>query len=407
LTLLYSRRMSNAHLAALEQLLANVRDRLEHLVGETQEESLQLQHLFVKAFFCALLWDDAGDIRKHSGRPQDLLDALKQKFVQDSKQDFRPVLQHYQAHTDGSLTSQLQALIQDYQSQLQAYAEVFPDLAPGLIRVMQFSFAFNIPSVALADVSALEKPAIVAFAFGTGNKIGPALQNDRLVGPGCERPGPMNVGLAAAVANILQHRSMPVFAQWEIADALLYGDQGCPADKAAGYYNYEPDMYPLHEQWRGHEIFKSCPTWPKACKEFGMQLAEMGHRGEMQKHYLSTDGVARCFGALWEANPELLPRSVIVVAAPDHMARCVAIVRDRMRIEEVVCCPAECYPKWETCGCLPVTGFDPKSTQSWTTSRHRFVEKEIYNRFSMALAFLKHSMHYDSARMGFTPPARM
>merc|ERR1719277_1311431 len=117
------------------------------------------------------------------------------------------------------------------------------------------------------------------------------------------------MALAATVANILEHRSMPVFAQWEIADGLLYGEEGSPAEKAAGYFENDTEKYPFVEKWRGHDIFKAVALWPEICREQGMSLEQMGASGSIKKYYLSTQGVVSFFQSQWRKWPAFRPKS--------------------------------------------------------------------------------------------------
>merc|ERR1719335_1764998 len=90
-------------------------------------------------------------------------------------------------------------------------------------------------------IKALDEPAIFAFSFGTGDKIGPALDMPTKVGPGCETPGKTNEGLAEMIKKVLAVRPMPVFAQWEIADALLHGEKGHPKPESFFRWQFGDD----------------------------------------------------------------------------------------------------------------------------------------------------------------------
>ena len=88
---------------------------------------------------------------------------------------------------------------------------------------------------------------------------------------------------------------------------------------------------------------------------------------------------------------QLRPKSLIVIGFPDHAGRCVATVRMMLAKAglggvRVECVPACCYPPdWSVCGCQPVTGYDPSSTQPWTTSRYGFLVKEAGIRVAMGV----------------------
>lgn len=109
-----------------------------------------------------------------------------------------------------------------------------------------------------------------------------------LVGPGFDSPGPMNMGLALEIKRLIEITgpSVPVFLQWEIADALLCGSQkGCPLEIAETFSRWEfahNDIngdeniddtkyariaeYEIEEgKFKGQKtvIFKSLPPWPK------------------------------------------------------------------------------------------------------------------------------------------------
>merc|ERR1712087_929331 len=94
----------------------------------------------------------------------------------------------------------------------------------------------------------------------------------------------------------------------------------------------------------------------------------------------------QCFNDLWQKQPSLKPKSVILVAAPDHAGRCVAVTKSMTQDINVVCAPRACYPNWEEHGCNAVTGYDSESTQAWTTSRNRFLAKELTIRSSQVAA---------------------
>jgi hypothetical protein len=72
-----------------------------------------------------------------------------------------------------------------------------------------------------------------------GDKIGLAESIPTLVGPGCETPGATNCGLAEEIKKILAVRPMPVFAQWEIADALVHGAGGAPEGMTESFGSWE------------------------------------------------------------------------------------------------------------------------------------------------------------------------
>ena len=55
----------------------------------------------------------------------------------------------------------------------------------------------------------------------------------------------------------------------------------------------------------------------------------------------------------------------------------------------VECVPLSCYPpSWAQYGCRPATGYDPHSTQPWTTSRKAFLVKEMALRLALGLGVM-------------------
>jgi len=129
-------------------------------------------------------------------------------------------------------------------------------------------------------------------------------------------------------------------------------------------------------------VHKAVPMWPAACKREGYKLEQIVDPKLMHKYYLSTVGVMRHFLSLWDEQPALKPRSIIVVGAPDHVARCVTTVKTATTTDRdlVFCAPMECYPMWHDYGCNSITGYDPSSTQRWTTSRINFLSSEFKTR---------------------------
>lgn len=171
-----------------------------------------------------------------------------------------------------------------------------------------------------AEIMALDEPAIFAFSFGTGDKIGPAVEMATKVGPGCETPGKTNEGLAEEIKAILKVRPMPVFAQWEIADALLHGSQGHPRPES--FFRWEfGDACPGGDpskagEWYGRveeyevkgrddrvrvkvAVHKSLPIWPMAIKEKLVDEVALADGATMKKFYLSTVGVLQQNQEYW------------------------------------------------------------------------------------------------------------
>ena len=227
-------------------------------------------------------------------------------------------------------------------------------------------------------IRSLEEPAIFAFSFGTGDKIGPALSmptkasNHRAfchsphapagscsgsahdtsllcfvqVGPGCETPGKTNEGLAAEVAAILSVRPMPVYAQWEIADALLHGADGHPRPESFFRWEFGDDvedgdpslkgqayarveMYTVPGSGATVPVHKSLPIWPLAIRKKLVDEASLADGPTMKKFYLSTVGVLQQNAEFWaEGGVATKPKSVLIVGQLDHGKRCRKLVKD-------------------------------------------------------------------------------
>lgn len=165
--------------------------------------------------------------------------------------------------------------------------------------------------------------AVIAFAFGFGSKKeGVQFAPDRY-DPKLYKPGKSNEGLAEVIVPFA-NRGMPVFAQWEVAEALKL--QGILV----------PDR----------------------------QIARPG------KEYLGTSGVLKQFLANGLADF----RSVILVAHPHHMFRCRETAKTIFRKEgveiKVLIADTRSVP------------YDPESMQLWTRSLKDWVEYEVRVRFN-------------------------
>lgn len=266
-------------------------------------------------------------------------------------------------------------------------------------------------------ILALDEPAIFAFSFGTGDKIGPALDMKTKVGPGCETPGKTNEGLAEEIKAILKVRPMPVFAQWEIADALLHGPRGHPHPES--FYRWEfGDACPGGDsskvgEWYGRveefavegggengeqgtksvNVHKSLPIWPMAIKEKLVDEEALADGATMKRFYLSTVGVLQQNQEYWsKGGIATRPKSTIVVGQLDHVKRCQKLVRDLMLPRAdgdgnttLDLGPSEIpayrfYPKdWSSFACDKF-GYDPVSTQKWTRNRPLFIAHEATAR---------------------------
>lgn len=150
---------------------------------------------------------------------------------------------------------------------------------------------------------------IFAFAFGQGED---------------GTPGRTNEALAAQITNLLPVYPLPVFAQWEIDDAL---------------------------QKRGTAVT---------------------YRAVPQNGYLSTRGVLAQFRQAWQnLYGGGQDTAVILIAHPDHQTRC------RELLQEVgfqLILPAVSID-WQQFGCDKF-GYDPDSTQPWTRNRAAFLRYE-------------------------------
>eukprot|EP00931_Biecheleriopsis_adriatica_P053746 TRINITY_DN31537_c0_g1_i1.p1 TRINITY_DN31537_c0_g1~~TRINITY_DN31537_c0_g1_i1.p1 ORF type:complete len:433 (-),score=68.60 TRINITY_DN31537_c0_g1_i1:3-1301(-) len=244
------------------------------------------------------------------------------------------------------------------------------------------------------DIQKMAKPvAVVAFSFGTGQKIGKALDMPTLVGPGCETPGNTNCGLALAVRKIIEESPSSVFAQWEIADALLHGSEG--AHNAASFASWDfggaDGSYQLQEPCTLRSlspgsvaVYKAVPTWPKAVKDREVCLDELREHQKMWKYYLGTPDVVEQMTPHW-CSSETAPRSFLLVGHQDHVGRCIRlldvphIAGDGQQIllagPKLMPSPAE----WASCGC-DAFGYDPASTQPWTRNRAMFLTREMIAR---------------------------
>jgi len=167
----------------------------------------------------------------------------------------------------------------------------------------------------ISDFSSLstQRAVIMAFSFGLR-------PNDD--------PGATNIALAAIINKILDDKpGFPVFAQWEIADALRV--QGRIED----------------------------------------------FRAVRKEGYLSTRGVLDQFCQEFKCL-DMNVESVILVAHPDHIFRCKRLIEKR---DLNVTVPRYCLKPpdpWQSFGCDD-WGYDPMSTQYWTTNRSRFILHEL------------------------------
>jgi len=150
--------------------------------------------------------------------------------------------------------------------------------------------------------------AIIAFAFG-----------NRLDG-GLLSPGPVNEALARTVEAFAHDRSLPVFAQWEIADLL-----------SVPHRSIQPPL-----------------------------------DADGKETYLSTEGVV--VGALQLGIGRC---GVGVVAFSDHAVRCVMTCR-KHGLDAAV-------PE----GVLLPSSYDPLSGQPWTRDRAAYIAADMFGRLAL------------------------
>ena len=178
-----------------------------------------------------------------------------------------------------------------------------------------------------------EATAIVGFSFAQG----PAAN-------GTPTPGGTNRALAWSVARLLDDyaaagKAPPqVMVQWEIAQALL--------------------------------------------EEHGIR-ADVSATVDAQGHYLSTYGVMEQLAvALGQASI----RTVVLVAHPDHAVRCGKVVQHfNITALGTQMLRAPGGIPWVDFGC-DADGYDPMSTQPWTTARARYLLHELRSRPAMVIA---------------------
>lgn len=186
--------------------------------------------------------------------------------------------------------------------------------------------------------SAREADSIVAYSFGYRSATG-KVDPDTGLSDGEETPvpGPVNEMLAEAVHAIARIRPVRVYAQWEIAEALVSRYQ--MKDVAA--------IYPV-----------------KAA--------------DGRKTYLSTDGVAKA--AVQLAGSAAALGNVAVVGHRDHAKRCILVSRENgMRAAAVREVP------------LPVE-YDPESAQPWTRRRDAYLLNDIIAQLMMARTRMRETL---------------
>lgn len=169
------------------------------------------------------------------------------------------------------------------------------------------------------QMPAAEADSLIAYSFG--NRLAPGADGKSL-GPAASLPGPINASLAEAVAKIRAIRSIPVYAQWEIAQILQ----------------------------QNHRMDRVIPLYP-----------ERGADGTIT--YLSTEGVAKA--ALRQAGSAAALGRVAIVGHRDHVKRCILTSRQMGLAAAAISGIA-----------LPVA-YDPQSGQPWTRERATYLLGDI------------------------------
>lgn len=169
------------------------------------------------------------------------------------------------------------------------------------------------------QMPAQEADSLIAYSFG--NRIAPGHDAQNLE-PEASLPGPINTMLAEAVAKIRAIRSIPVYAQWEIALVLQ----------------------------QTYHIDQVIPLYP-----------ERGADGKIT--YLSTEGVAKA--ALRHAGSASALGRVAVVGHRDHVKRCI-LTSQRIGLTAAAIRGIS----------LPAR-YDPQSGQPWTRDRTAYLLGDI------------------------------
>jgi hypothetical protein len=157
------------------------------------------------------------------------------------------------------------------------------------------------------------------IAFSFGN---------RLLKGGGTAPGPVNQRLAQVAIKLFKQTGCRVFAQWEVAECI---GSAIPPDHL---YSIIPDV-----------------------SEDGRSLK-----------YLSTSDVIRKIGK--QMGRMRKSRYILVVAHRDHAHRCLAFLRQHGY--KVAYVPPFPLPR----------GYDRRSGQPWTRTRHRYLVHELVARLT-------------------------
>lgn len=164
-----------------------------------------------------------------------------------------------------------------------------------------------------------ETNAIIAFSFGfrfdsNSNRV----------------PGPINEQLAVKVKNYSDVKPRPVYAQWEICEAL---------------------------KGLGGKVPNLTSICPKIDRKNGTPI------------YLSTKGVLEHIREKLEPMKSEDLGSVFIIAHRDHLVRCARLAQDFG------------FPIVTAQDDMP-DGYDPQSGQLWTTSRTMYIVSDVISRLA-------------------------
>ncbi len=206
------------------------------------------------------------------------------------------------------LINQMYRLIEAHTADLNQLATDNQAISRILLDTLEQLLKWDVPKS--TDLS--EGQAIVAFAFGQGTN---------------STPGGTNHALAAVIKTTTAVHPVPVFAQWEIADALA---------------------------------------------ELGVSVAETA---VSHQNYLSTEGVWQQFLATFlQSYPHI--QKIILIAHPDHQYRCHSLIV-QSNIEVLTPAIIGSPPNgWAAFGC-DTYGYDLNSVQPWTRNRADFIQYEL------------------------------
>lgn len=185
---------------------------------------------------------------------------------------------------------------------------------PGTARALAAILHEDVLSWRAPEIDPARVDTIIAFTFG-----------NRMLPNGNRMPGPVNEALAEVAIRIHAHRGAPIYAQWEVADAI---GTRVARDKVTA-------IYP-------------------------------GRDERMEPVYLSTSGVVDSIASMHEDVRSL--GVVGVVGFADHLWRCVMTVR-QLGLEAYA--PA---------GHAMPSAYDPQSGQPWCRSRLAYLMHDIMIR---------------------------